>query len=137
MNSKPLILAKLEEVIRNKTLKCYSTRLVEELKTFRWLNGKAMAEKKYNDDLIISLAITAWLSDTTFAVNERARDINMAMLNAIGIDSRSWKDAKNTGNDVASIFNPQSSIHGYQRKSQKIKTVHGEEIDMSWVISSG
>ena len=51
------ILAKLETVIRTRRLKIYSSRTVEEFKTFVWKNNKAQAMKSYNDDLIIALAI--------------------------------------------------------------------------------
>lgn len=51
------ILAKLETVIRTRRIKIYSSRTVEEFKTFVWKNNKAQAMKSYNDDLIIALAI--------------------------------------------------------------------------------
>ena len=48
-----LILTKLEEIIRNKQLKIYSSRLHDEMKTFIWKGNKAQAMKgNYNDDLV-------------------------------------------------------------------------------------
>ena len=48
--SKPTILAKLEEVLRNKSLLIYSSRFYEELKVFSiGSNGKSGAKKGYND----------------------------------------------------------------------------------------
>lgn len=50
-------MAKLENALRNKTLRINSKRFVEELKTFIWKGNKAQAMKGYNDDLVIALAI--------------------------------------------------------------------------------
>jgi hypothetical protein len=66
--------AKLEEFIRNKLIKVYSMRTVNEMKTFIWKNGKPQAMKGYNDDLIMALAITCWVRDT--AIQSNARDLN-------------------------------------------------------------
>ena len=62
--TRPLIIAKLEEFIRNGSVSIYSSRTVSELKTFVWNNGKAQAMRSYNDDLIMSLAIACWVRDT-------------------------------------------------------------------------
>ena len=74
MKTRPLIVAKLEEFIRNKLIKIYSTRIVNEMKTFIWRNGKPQAMKGYNDDLIMALAIGCWVRDT--AIQANARDLN-------------------------------------------------------------
>ena len=55
--TRPLIVAKLEEYVRNKLIKLNSTRLFHEFKTFIWYNGKPQAMRSYNDDLVMSLAI--------------------------------------------------------------------------------
>jgi hypothetical protein len=74
VKTRPLIVAKLEEFIRNKLIKVYSMRTVNEMKTFIWKNGKPQAMKGYNDDLIMALAITCWVRDT--AIQSNARDLN-------------------------------------------------------------
>lgn len=51
------ILAKLEDTLRNRRLKTYSKRLYEEFQTFIWKGNKPMAQKGYNDDLVMALAI--------------------------------------------------------------------------------
>ena len=57
VKTRPLIISKLEEYIRNKVLFSPSSRFVDELKTFIWRNGKPEAQKGSNDDLILSCAI--------------------------------------------------------------------------------
>ena len=83
MKTRPLIIAKLEEFIRNKLITIYSSRTVNEMKTFIWRNGRPQAMKGYNDDLIMALAIACWVRDT--ALQASARDLNYqkAFVNSI------------------------------------------------------
>ena len=81
--TRPLIVAKLEEFIRNKLIKVYSVRFSNELRTFIWHNGKPQAMRGYNDDLTMALAIACWVRDTALTVNQREADYKKACLNSI------------------------------------------------------
>lgn len=81
--TRPLIVAKLEEFIRNKLIKVYSVRFSNELRTFIWHNGKPQAMRGYNDDLTMALAIACWVRDTALTVNQRETDYKKACLNSI------------------------------------------------------
>ena len=70
--TRPLIIAKFEEFIRNKVLTIYSQRLANELDTFIWKNGRPEAQRSYNDDLIMAAAIGCWVRDTALIENKRA-----------------------------------------------------------------
>ena len=83
MKTRPLIVAKLEEFIRNKLIKIYSSRTVNEFKTFIWRNGKPQAMKSYNDDLIMALAIACWVRDTAIQANSRDLNYQKAFVDAI------------------------------------------------------
>jgi len=83
IKTRPLIVAKLEEFIRNKMIKTYSTRIYHELKTFIWHNGKPQAMRSYNDDLVMALAIACWVRDTAMHVNKRDIEYKKAMLNSM------------------------------------------------------
>ena len=74
MKTRPLIIAKMEEFIRNKLIKIYSSRTINEMRTFIWKNGKPQAMRSYHDDLIMALAIACWVRDTALQTN--ARDLN-------------------------------------------------------------
>ncbi len=74
MKTRPLIVAKLEEFIRNKLITIYSSRTIGEMKTFVWKNGKPQAMRGYHDDLVMALAIACWVRDT--ALQSSARDLN-------------------------------------------------------------
>ena len=81
--TRPLIVAKLEEFIRNNLIKIYSKRLISEMRTFIWNNGKAEAMRSYNDDLIISLAIACWVRDTALSTNARDVEYSKAFIGSI------------------------------------------------------
>lgn len=83
MKTRPLIIAKLEEFIRNKLIKIYSTRTINEMKTFIWRNGKPQAMKGYNDDLVMALAIACWVRDTALQSNARELNYQKAFVDAI------------------------------------------------------
>ena len=81
--TRPLIVAKLEEYVRNKLINIHSNRVFHELKTFIWHNGKPQAMRSYNDDLVMSLAIACWVRDTALTENERDMAYKKAMLGGV------------------------------------------------------
>tara|TARA_Y100000034_G_C6875317_1_gene400225 strand:- start:111 stop:1697 length:1587 start_codon:yes stop_codon:yes gene_type:complete len=83
MKTRPLVIAKMEEFIRNKLIKINSNRLLSELKTFIWHNGKAQALNNYNDDLVMSFAIGCWVRDTVMIENQRNTKYNEALLTSM------------------------------------------------------
>jgi|TARA_B100000941_G_C28403236_1_gene499258 hypothetical protein len=89
--TRPLVVAKLEEFIRNKLITTYSSRLANELRTFIWTNGKPQALKGYNDDLVMALAIACWVRDTALQTNQRDLNYKKAFVDAI-ITSRTTFD---------------------------------------------
>jgi len=81
--SRPLIIAKLEEFIRNKSITINSLRTINELDTFIWSLGRPQAMQGYNDDLVMSLAIACWIKDTVFQTNQRDLEYKKAMLTSL------------------------------------------------------
>lgn len=84
MKTRPLIIAKLDEMIRNKSLTINSARTLRELEKFIWVNGRPEAQKGYNDDLVLSLAIACWVRDTALIRNEKDVEYTKALLSSIG-----------------------------------------------------
>ena len=80
MKTRPLIIAKLEEFIRNGLINLSSQRLLEEIKTFVWNNGKPEAMRGYNDDLVMALAIACWVRDTALIGDKRDIEYKKAIL---------------------------------------------------------
>lgn len=83
VKTRPLIIAKLDEMIRNNAIHINSPRLVRELEKFIWVHGRPEAQKGYNDDLVMALAIACWVRDTTLIVNQKDVQLNVAILNSM------------------------------------------------------
>ena len=67
MNTRPLIMGKLQEFVHGRKVKVRSSRLHLEMQSFIWKNGKEQARKSKNDDLIIAFALCCYISDMVFA----------------------------------------------------------------------
>lgn len=136
------ILTKLEELIRNKTLKSYSQRLYDQLQAFIWNGNKPMASKDSHDDLIISLAIGTWLSDGGTTNNDAGYAMAMAMLKATGVSSIDARAIPNNptyalgANAKGQHQINQSNVYKLREASQvkhlDPKTDHGMD-DLSWL----
>jgi hypothetical protein len=83
LKTRPMIVAKMEEFVRNRLIKVYSSRLLNEFKTFVWNNGRPQAMRSYNDDLIMAFAIGCWVKDTAFAEAQRDVQYQKAILNSM------------------------------------------------------
>ena len=64
-------------------IKINSTRLVSELKTFIWHNGRAEAMRSYNDDLVMSACIGIWVRDTALRLRQEGIDLTKRTLGGI------------------------------------------------------
>ena len=83
LKTRPLLVAKFEEFIRNEMLTIYSSRLRAELDIFVWNNGRPEAQRGYNDDLVMACAIGCWVRDTAIIENQRDIAYKKAMLGSI------------------------------------------------------
>jgi len=89
LKTRPLLIAKFEEFIRNKIITIYSQRLRAELDTFIWNNGRPEAQRGYNDDLIMACAIGCWVRDTALVENQRDVAYKRAFLDSMtNVNSR-------------------------------------------------
>ena len=78
--TRPLIVAKMEEFVRNSLIKIYSSRLLAEMETFIWNNGKPQAQRGFHDDLIMSCAIGCWVRDTALVANKQEIEYSKILL---------------------------------------------------------
>jgi hypothetical protein len=83
MKTRPLVIAKLEEYFREKTVIVRSHRLIEELFVFIYNNNKAEAMQGYNDDLVISFALTLWIRDTALRLRNEGIDLQKRTLSGV------------------------------------------------------
>jgi hypothetical protein len=119
--TRPLIVAKLEEFVRNKMIKIYSNRTFHEFKTFIWYNGKPQAMRSYNDDLVMSLAIGCWVRDTALQVNKRELEYKKAMINSMYL----------TNTTMNTTIKGQAG-HGSDIKDRQ-KEAKKQMIDLPWI----
>jgi len=109
--TRPLIIAKLEEFIRNKAININSLRIYNEFKTFVWHNGKAEAMRSYHDDLVMAMAIACWVRDTALVINKKEIQYKKALLGSLKT-TRSVLD---------------TSIHGMSGRGQRVINTRKEE----------
>jgi hypothetical protein len=94
--TRPLIIAKMEEFIRNNLINIKSVRLVNEMKTFIWNKGKPEAMRSYNDDLVMACAVGCWVRDTALTVNQKDAEYKKAFMTSM-IKSTSQLNTKISG----------------------------------------
>ena len=77
--TRPLVIAKLQESINDKSAVIHSKRLLDELRVFVWRNNRAEAQTGYNDDLVMAFGIAMYVRETAFRIqrgnSELARNI--------------------------------------------------------------
>jgi hypothetical protein len=124
MKTRPLIISRLEQYIRNKEVNIVSTRTLGEFETFIWDKGKVVAMDGYNDDLCMSLGLGLWVRDTALRLRFESQQYSKAIVNHIG-------KAEYTGS--APIFTNKNSNRAYE--SWNMKTGRNGDIEnLSWLL---
>jgi hypothetical protein len=72
---RPVLVSKLENYFREFGVLVRSVRLVNELKVFVWIGGKPQAQRGYNDDLVMSLAMALYVRDTSLRLHQMGIDL--------------------------------------------------------------
>ena len=132
------ILTKFEELIRNKLLHSRSQRLIQQLQAFVWQGAKPQALRDSHDDLIISLAIAAYIVGGAYQIDAKQAAHAIAMLKATSISRRDQSQLP--GDDVRPLVNPQitgmtpSNVYK-PRDPAQVKHVKTRDInDFSWLL---
>tara|TARA_R110000824_G_scaffold1973_1_gene9629 strand:+ start:5654 stop:7243 length:1590 start_codon:yes stop_codon:yes gene_type:complete len=121
--TRPLIISKLEEDVRQKEFIVHSSRFYAEAMTFIWINGKPQAIKSCNDDLIMSLAIGMYVRATAL----RLQDINTAtQKNMLG--NFSFSNTTYNENPIMTSSNNARDPYKWQEGGK------GED-DLNWLLN--
>jgi len=140
--TRSLVLTKLEEVLRNKMVKIYSSRFYEELKTFVWVGNKAQGMKGHNDDLVMSFAIGVWIFDTAEGYSKNSRGLNDAMLKAMSVSRNTYDDMPDAILEGRPYNNPGNERKNVDPKKQPQRGIHSSDIknkikilnDWKWIL---
>jgi phage FluMu gp28-like protein len=81
--TRPLIISKLDEYMRDKAVQIKSQRVIDEMQTFVWHNGKPQAQEGFHDDLIMSLCIGLWIRDTALQLRQRGIELTRTALDGV------------------------------------------------------
>ena len=120
MRTRPLVIAKMIEYIREKSVTIQSKRLLSEMRVFVWKNGKPQAQVNYNDDLLMACATALFVRDTALKLRQQGMDLARAQLSSFtNLNSRNKAIMTNVGN--------------MQNNPYIIDSNRGEE-DITWLL---
>ena len=120
VRTRPLVVAKMIEYIRERGVTIQSKRLLGEMRVFVWKNGKPQAQVNYNDDLLISAATALYVRDTALRLRQQGMDLARAQLSSFqNLNAKNKAVMKGVGNQQN---NPYIIDNGY-----------GQE-DISWLL---
>lgn len=143
-NTRDKVLANLERAIRNKKIHLRSERTLLEMKTFVWIGQRARAQAGHHDDLIMSLAIAAWLLDPDVE-NTSSSDNAKYLIAAMSVEKRNSTDLVGFNSEVKPMVNPAIAMGLYTsrrdpspigeqiRRLNKIAPNHDPN-DVRWVL---
>ena len=120
MKTRPLVIAKFMEYVRDQSVTIQSKRLLEEMRVFIWKNGKAQAQDGYNDDLVMSCATALYVRDTALRLRQQGMDLARAQLSSFS--------KLNARNPVV-----MTSVDRQKNNPYLMDTRHGQE-DISWLL---
>jgi len=118
--TRPLVIAKMIEYIREKSVTIQSKRLLSEMRVFVWKNGKAQAQDRYNDDLLIACATALYVRDTALRLRQQGIDLARAQLSSFNnLNAQNKAVIKTVGN---------------QQNNPYIVNTPGGQEDISWLL---
>ena len=76
------LISHFEEMVRTNSIKIRSIRVIHEMKTFIFKNGRPDHMEGYNDDLIMSLGMGLWILESSFKSLKKTNNQTKALLSA-------------------------------------------------------
>ena len=120
VRTRPLVIAKMIEYIRERGVTIQSKRLLGEMRVFVWKNGKPQAQTNYNDDLLMACATALYVRDTALRLRQQGMDLARAQLSSF-----QNLNAKNKA--------VMKSVGSQQNNPYLIDNGYGQE-DISWLL---
>ena len=123
--TKPLIIAKMEEYTREKLVKLYSNRLIDELFVYIYHNSRTEAMQGYNDDLVMSYSIALWIRDTALRIQKDRTDTQWKLMDSM---------LANNGNKEELSAGFQKGKPGHPDKNPFEMDVGKDKEDLTWLL---
>ena len=111
------VLARMEEVIRNRLVRSYSQRFFDQLTTFIDGNRRTEAKRGTHDDLVMCFAIGASIIDIA-SIDESARRLAYIMLEASSRSSNLYGGLNDNGPASAPYTQATTMLQQVQAKEQ-------------------
>jgi hypothetical protein len=109
-NSKRVqIIAAFEEALRH-NFKVRSNRLLNELGTFVYVNGRPDHQKGQHDDLIMAMAMSIYVGESSFSQLEKVTEQTKAMLDSWSVSTNEYKQKSQDFNPSIPVM-PNSNNH--------------------------
>jgi|TARA_B110000438_G_scaffold16574_1_gene15528 hypothetical protein len=102
--TRPMVIGKFQEYIGDKGVTIQSKRLIEEMKTFIWRNGRPEAQSGYNDDLVMAFSIGMYIRDTALKFRQRGIDITKQALNNMQVNRTPYQGSYGNNNNVKNPY---------------------------------
>ena len=125
MKTKPLIIAKMEEYTREKLVKLYSNRLLDELFVYIYHNSRTEAMSGYNDDLVMSYAIALWVRDTALRIQSDRNNTQWKIMDSM---------LSNNGNKEQLSAGFQKGTPGHPNKNPYEMDTGKDKEDLTWLL---
>lgn len=127
LKTRPLIISQLEQEIRTQTIGIRSIRLISELRTLIYRNGRPEAMHGYNDDLSIAMAIALYVMATSLNDMLATQESIMASL-------RAMSNQHDLATDELLVLNKAFSRDMRQNNPWQMTTNQGTTEDLGWLI---
>ena len=102
--TRPMVIGKFQEYIGDKGVTIQSKRLIEEMKTFIWRNGRPEAQSGYNDDLVMVFSIAMYIRDTALKFGQRGLDLTKESLNNMSVTRTAYQGSYGNNNKVQNPY---------------------------------
>lgn len=125
--TRPLIVSQLEQDIRNNKIRINSSRLLDEIRTFIWKNGKPEAMHGCNDDLCISAAIGLFIIEVVLKSIVASKQL-------LEISLREISSALGMGEDIVELNKNFNKNMKQYEDVWTMKNMWGESEDLKWLL---
>ena len=119
LSTRPLVISKFNDFVHQRAVILQSKRLLLEMRTFIWKNGKSQAAQGYNDDLVLSAGIGLYVRETAFRLRQRGIDLARASLTGFG----------NLNRRDPAMYTAQMMQDPY-----KMQNPYGQQEDLRWLL---